>query len=112
MENYIVHGFNRSRSDNRISIKGKLEQGDIVLQVVDNGTGISSDKLELINQQRTTAEVNPTGSIGLANVQERIQIVFGKVYGITIESAEDSGTQVILRIPARTREEIQQLMSR
>ena len=38
--------------------------------------------------------------IGVINVHQRIQLSFGKQYGLTIESEPDEGTRVRIRIPA------------
>lgn len=38
--------------------------------------------------------------VGLVNVNNRIQILFGKEYGLQIESELDEGTKVSVRIPA------------
>ena len=38
--------------------------------------------------------------VGLVNVNQRIQILFGKEYGLCIESEPDEGTTVFIRIPA------------
>ena len=38
--------------------------------------------------------------VGLVNVHNRIQILFGKEYGLEIESELDEGTTVSIRIPA------------
>ena len=43
--------------------------------------------------------------IGVKNVHERIQLTFGREYGLTIHSALDEGTEVLIRLPI-LREEI------
>lgn len=50
VENYFVHGIDYSRYDNALSIKA-LDEGDsILIQVLDNGKGISSERLMTIEE--------------------------------------------------------------
>lgn len=39
--------------------------------------------------------------VGLRNIDQRIRMIYGGDYGITIRSEEDEGTLVGIRIPRR-----------
>ncbi|WP_054955513.1 sensor histidine kinase [Paenibacillus dakarensis] len=101
IENYIVHGLRMSHSDNRIQIQAKQYGGDLYITVRDNGSGISSDKLELI-RRRLNGEHNTTAnsSIGLSNTHERIKICFGSEYGLHIDHERTHGAIITMKIPA------------
>ena len=47
----------------------------------------------------------PVKSIGLRNINHRIQLYFGKEYGVALTSEEGQGTKTIVRIPYWTEEE-------
>ncbi|MEG0693835.1 MAG: hypothetical protein RR444_12235 [Oscillospiraceae bacterium] len=44
-------------------------------------------------------ESKASGGFGIKNVNDRIQIYFGKEYGVTIHSELDVGTEAIIRFP-------------
>ncbi len=98
LENAINYGV-RGMDDGEIIVTGRLEEGNIILAVKDNGIGIPGEeaKLLLLDNER----VHKQGSgVGLVNVNKRIHILFGKEYGLSIESEPDEGTTVYIRIPA------------
>ena len=55
----------------------------------------------LLDQGGAYAAAGSKGSgIGLRNVHRRIQLTFGREYGLTILSEPDDGTVVRIRLPA------------
>jgi two-component system, sensor histidine kinase YesM len=111
IENYIVHGFDILKDENRITIKGYKKENDIYFEVIDNGKGIDEDQLQLINSKFLENSVKSPGnhnSIGLANVHERAKIIYGSDYGLILSSQRNAGTKVVLRIQAKTKEELRQ----
>ena len=106
IENYIIHGIKQGEEDNRFCVKGSKEAEDILLEFSDNGNGISNERFEIIKRNLENFDENDSTSIGLANVNERIKIIFGMQYGLEIFSIEGTGTKVTLRIPAKTRKEL------
>jgi two-component system, sensor histidine kinase YesM len=105
IENYIFHGIRQDSENNTITINGELVGNDIHFIISDNGTGIEDDKLEYLKKTLLDNVHNPTGSIGLPNVNERLRIIYGSSYGIDISSEVDKGTTVEIKIPAKRREE-------
>ncbi|MBU8919378.1 sensor histidine kinase [Bacillus sp. FJAT-29953] len=100
IENAIYHGVKQKRGKGKITVKGYENEDIIFLEVIDNGSGIDTEKLtairdELSNKSRTSAIIG----IGLRSVHERIQMHFGEAYGLTIESVLGAGTRSIVRIP-------------
>lgn len=106
IENYVLHGFRADQQDNLIRIEGLLEQDVIILRVSDNGKGIPLP--ELIKLRQSLTEKNEleakSDSLGLSNVQMRLQMVYGSEFGLAIDSMDGSGTEVILKIPAVIKE--------
>ncbi len=98
VENSIYHGIKEKRGMGYIEVRGR-DLGDvIVFEVLDNGKGMSKDKLNslrnALNGIQEKIEV-----YGIRNVNERIKIFFGAEYGLTYFSEEDVGTRVEIRIP-------------
>lgn len=93
-ENSIVHGFEEGQDQElTICIRAWVDDESLYFSVIDDGIGIPQEKLpDLLS---TDGE----GGIGLKNVHERIQLTYGLDYGLTIESAEDVGTTITIRIP-------------
>lgn len=98
VENAVIHGFDEENGT--IWIYGKRE-GDILnLYVKDNGKGIPSSVIDQFSQSKDLPrdEKKLTG-IGLANVNERIQVTYGEQFGIDIESRLGEGTVVTYTLP-------------
>ena len=70
----------------------------MIFQVVDNGPGIMPERLEEIRAGKVVSSKKGSG-IGMRNVGERIQLAYGKEYGIQIESEPDEGTCITLTQP-------------
>lgn len=105
VENYFAHGVDHRRTDNVISIKALKQEGYVEILVVDNGRGMSAEKLAEIQDklaQRTFEHtVDYSGkrqSIGIVNVHERFVLYFGDRYDISVESVEKEGVRYQITI--------------
>ena len=97
VENAIKHGIYPMSTPGEILISALVEEEILVVRIRDNGVGIPAEKLTLIH---AGVEVSTSGlGIGLQNVAQRLQILYGKSADFAIESREGEGTEVILRIP-------------
>lgn len=99
VENAIYHGLELKPDHGKITISCYTADPFVIIEVEDNGVGIPQDKLHDINM--ALARHSYDEHIGLTNVMERIQLHYGKPYGIEISSIEHEGTKVIFRLPAR-----------
>lgn len=96
VENSIYHGIKEMRGKGIIRIKGWKEKNKVFIQVSDNGLGIPEEKLE----ELFSKDYREKGSaFGLFNIQQRLQIYFGKEYGLTVESKLSQGTKATVCIP-------------
>lgn len=96
IENSIYHGIKEMRGKGIIRIKGWKEKNKVFIQVSDNGLGIPEEKLE----ELFSKDYREKGSaFGLFNIQQRLQIYFGKEYGLTVESKLSQGTKATVCIP-------------
>lgn len=95
IENAINHGLDLLVDEGCIDVYVCQDGDDIVLRVQDNGVGMSQKQIESILQH---GPKDRTG-IGIRNVNDRLQIYFGKEYGLHITSKLDVGTCVEIRMP-------------
>ncbi|THF82157.1 sensor histidine kinase [Cohnella fermenti] len=107
VENAIVHGIEEKPGKARITIRCREEQGDLALEVEDNGVGMEREKAErLLRPDR--AETREGGgkhtNVGILSVHRRIRILHGDSYGLSITSRKGEGTKVRVRLPAVRRE--------
>ena len=95
IENAIMHGLDLLVDEGRIDVHVGQDGGDIVFCVQDNGVGMSAEQARAILEQESQ---DRTG-IGIKNVNDRLQIYFGRQYGLRITSELDVGTRVEIRMP-------------
>ena len=113
IENSIYHGIERKIGSAVIVIRAAVEGGDLLLGVHDTGVGMNAAQVRELNGKLCddSADAGPqsgTGhGIGVANVNARIKLYYGRDYGVRIESRPEQGTTVELRIPLsdRTKED-------
>lgn len=100
VENAIYHGVKQKREKSKIVIKGNYKENKILLTVEDNGIGIKEEQLKQIrrNLKKENPELTDRG-FGLANVNARIQLNYGREYGLSIESTYGVGTKVSVVFP-------------
>ncbi len=92
VENAIFHGGREHPI--HICIRSFREGKNLIVTVEDDGLGIPREKLECILQK--DASMN---RVGLHNVHERIQLIYGMDYGLTIRSQPGQGTVVRFTLP-------------
>ncbi|MEY8323229.1 histidine kinase [Lachnospiraceae bacterium 54-11] len=98
VENSFLHGFSSEYGSRKKQIEIVVEErgiDELSITVRDNGRGI--DKKQLMNIK--SIRPGSTRGIGLRNIEDRIQVLFGENYGIQVESVLGKGTRVILNIP-------------
>lgn len=99
VENAIVHGFDLDSNENCITISADFINDDIEIVLKDNGKGITPTNLQSINDRLNHSDEST--SIGLSNVHDRLKLVYGARYGVSIESTLGVGTTIRLLFPAK-----------
>lgn len=100
IENCIIHAFTWEEENNRIRIRIREKDGVITIKVIDNGVGISQEKLEEIRKRLHGH--SDEGHIGIYNCNRRLALTFGGDYGLTIQSRSGSGTIFTVIFPTLT----------
>ncbi|WP_340004725.1 sensor histidine kinase [Paenibacillus sp. FSL K6-0276] len=102
VENAFMHGFDRKKGSWNLKIQLIPHENGLLIQVQDNGMGISPARLEEV-RTRLTEQLDPYwksgNSIGLYNVGARIKLHFGEDYGILIDNNPAGGAWVSMYIP-------------
>lgn len=98
VENAIHHGLPSGDETGLIRVLGYQENGDLFFSVSDNGGGIAPEELARLQDYIAGLNSDYT-SIGLRNTHCRLELFFGKPYGLSIRSVPGRGTSVTLRMP-------------
>jgi two-component system, LytTR family, sensor kinase len=89
VENSIKHGFSRKVGPGSITIRSHREHGRVVIEVEDDGMGFFAESLD-----------QPMSSgIGLANVRERLRVIYGATYQLKLSSEPGKGTRARIEVP-------------
>ena len=106
VENIIQHGFLDMTQEGYIEVQAQQVDEKLLIMIADDGNGIDPQRLatireQLIKRPYNRQEMNDSAQmgIGLKNIQERIQLLYGNDYGLTVNSELGKGTQVLLEIP-------------
>lgn len=104
VENAFYHGLEQMYGQGAVTLTITAEAGRIALIVKDDGAGIAPGKLrqltEALAQRNNSISLQERNrSIGLVNIANRIALVYGPSYGISIDSEPDKGTRVRIEIP-------------
>lgn len=92
IENAIHHGLSPKISDCLLTIRVARSSHNVKISIEDNGIGMSEERLaEVLNRQ--------SQGIGLSNVHQRLQSVYGNEYGLHLESKSGKGTLVTFEAP-------------
>lgn len=99
IENAVKYGFGDQQTL-RVELTAYIYNDKLTMICRDDGVGIPqgtlSELTELLDQ-----EENKSRHSGLYNIHRRIQILYGRPYGVEIRSTEGHGTMLVVTVPAR-----------
>jgi len=93
VENSIKHGLSSKIDGGSIFLRSELVEEHVTIEVEDDGVGMAS--AQLLERPSGIGE----GGIGMANVAERLKVLYGDTARMTIDSRNGTGTLVRLRLP-------------
>ena len=115
VENAVKHGMNRSGQQGKklsIALSAAVRMDACIIEITDNGCGISEDRLRLLNRMlrmeesdymelrsRLERDGRESSGIGLRNVDQRLVMSYGMEHGIRVESVEGRFTRVVMTLP-------------
>lgn len=104
IENALIHGFKNKMETGRIRIKGSLMSDAVLIEIVDNGEGISENDLHRLNQgdfRKMSERGGHTTGLGLGNVYERLRHFFEVENIMKFESELKRFTKVVITLPRK-----------
>ena len=90
VENAIKHGLEPKAEGGRLTVKAEINHGKLAVTVADTGLGFGR------------AATSGTG-VGLANIRERLMLLYGAKASVTVSENQPSGTKVTITVPYRSR---------
>lgn len=106
LENAVQYGVKPSGRACTVTVTGELTEDKLDIYVIDNGVGIEEDVLNDLRERMSREDLAQDSHIGLCNINQRIKLIFGQEYGITIESSFGSETRVKITLPAKEMKDI------
>jgi two-component system LytT family sensor kinase len=92
IENSIKHGLEPRLHGGTVTLRSRLDGARVLIEVADDGVGMGN---------RPKSALRRTGAgIGMKNVQERLEVLYGNQARFTIVSNPGRGTLVSIEIPA------------
>ncbi len=92
VENSIKHGLSPKVGGGSIYLRSRVAEDKLVIEVEDDGVGMKT-----MHQQRGGLWAG--AGIGMANVSERLNVLYGDTAQLTVDSHEGKGTLVRIRLP-------------
>ena len=92
VENAIYHGIKEMNRQGRIRVSVSENDTQLIVSIYDNGRGF-------VASETTNATLGRLGGVGLKNVNQRLQLQFGKSYHMEIKSEENTYTEIRLYFP-------------
>jgi len=99
VENSFIHGIEPKEGRGEISIVVNEDEENLHIEIKDNGIGIKNETLNHLKNILNKEE--DSDRIGLNNVNQRIKYMYGKKFGLSIDSIEGIGTVVKILLPKR-----------
>ena len=92
VENSIKHGLSPKIEGGSIYLRSRVGNSRLIIEVEDDGVGMGGAQLEESSSWMGMG-------IGMANISERLQVLYGDTARMTIDSHEGKGTLVRIRLP-------------
>jgi len=92
VENSIKHGLGPKVEGGSIFLRSRVTDSRLIIEVEDDGVGMGGAQLE------ESSSWSGMG-IGMANISERLQVLYGDTARMTIDSHEGKGTLIRIRLP-------------
>jgi two-component system LytT family sensor kinase len=97
IENSIKHGLEPRLEGGTVTVRSRVREGRLVVVVEDDGVGIMPARAAAVGA--VTAQSESGNGIGMKNVRERLEVLYGGEARFEVESRPGRGTRVTLEIP-------------
>jgi two-component system LytT family sensor kinase len=97
IENSIKHGLEPRLEGGTVTLRSRVREGRLVVDVEDDGVGIMPARAAAVGA--VTAQSQSGNGIGMKNVRERLEVLYGGEARFEVESRPGRGTRVTLEMP-------------
>ena len=98
VENAFLHGI-RPKGSGCIKITTMRNSHNLLIKIQDNGVGIKPEQLASLKELLKSDQYLSSKHIGINNVNRRIQMTFGKAYGVYVSSIRGVGSNFTIKLP-------------
>lgn len=106
VENSLFHGIDPNAPQGKITVSCYQKESTLIFEVHDNGRGFDSTKLHTFNNAFHNQGTVPFSNMGIKNIDEKIKLLCGQGYGLTIISSENIETLIRVVLPKQTLHEV------
>ncbi len=91
VENCIKHGLSSKIEGGSIYLRSRITEAGLIVEIEDDGVGMPTVPVDVENGARR--------GIGMANVEERLQVLYSGAATMSVDSGAGKGTLIRLRLP-------------
>lgn len=106
VENSVIHAIEPSESGGTITVTIAVAGDRVTVEIADDGPGMSEEKIRDILEERQTEPEGHSTGIGFGNVVRRLRLFYGITDVIEIDSGENRGVRVLLKLPKTRRSDV------
>lgn len=99
IENAFEHAFQEKGGTGVLRITYLYGEGDITIQIEDNGEHLDDIRLAELSQQLSSSRLESGETTGMINVNQRVRIKFGPAYGVRVSRSALGGLNVSVKLP-------------
>ena len=111
VENAIFHGIEKKAGNGTVTMYIVTTPKRLIVRVIDDGPGMDAKTLEEVENKikgipaSDNKENNSKhGGVALANINQRIKMIFGQEYGLSISASYGVGTEAEIVMPYKVKE--------
>lgn len=97
-ENFFVHGIDRKKEFHLLIVTGSAENGGARINIIDNGLGMDSEKLNEVRRNMMEGNDDPEADIGLRNVYVRLKSFYKERFTMELDNNPEGGFHISIFI--------------
>ena len=98
VENALKYGLRSQEEDSEIRVHAYARDGKLFITIRDSGKGLTQEQMEKLESGETAGSTHSSG-IGMANVRQRLKLIYGDQSSISFRNREEGGVKVTIEIP-------------